>query len=81
MTGERGSVYIADGYGNHRIVVFDAAGNYLRQWGSAGSGDGQFVEGGGGHPHCVVLGNSQGDLYAAETVGGRRNQKFTLVSD
>ena len=179
VTGEPGSVYIADGYGNHRIVVFDRDGNYLRQWGSAGSGDGQFVEGGGGHPHCVVLGNdrlvyacdrgqnriqvfdregglqriiridpaaygeatlratdielsrdpeqrfmfvvdlgsnriwileresgdivgsiggsghmageftfphtvvtdSDGNLYAAETVGGRRNQKFTLVSD
>ena len=24
VTGERGSVYIADGYGNHRIVVFDS---------------------------------------------------------
>ena len=33
-TGEPGSVYIADGYGNHRVVVFSAAGQYLRQWGS-----------------------------------------------
>jgi len=56
VTGERGSIYIADGYGNHRIVVFDRNGNYLRQWGSAGSEPGQFVETGGGHPHCVVLG-------------------------
>src|SRR5882762_9204809 len=23
VTGERGSVYVADGYGNHRVVVFD----------------------------------------------------------
>ena len=27
ITGQRGSVYIADGYGNHRVVVFDAQGN------------------------------------------------------
>ncbi len=74
VTGERGSVYIADGYGNHRIVVFDRDGNYLRQWGSAGSGDGQFVEGGGGHPHCVVLGND-GLVYACDR-GQNRVQVF-----
>ncbi len=74
VTGERGSVYIADGYGNHRIVVFDSEGNYLRQWGSAGSGDGQFVEGGGGHPHCVVLGND-GLVYACDR-GQNRIQVF-----
>ena len=74
VTGEPGSVYIADGYGNHRIVVFDRDGNYLRQWGSAGSGDGQFVEGGGGHPHCVVLGND-GLVYACDR-GQNRIQVF-----
>ena len=74
VTGETGSVYIADGYGNHRIVVFDRDGNYLRQWGSAGSGDGQFVEGGGGHPHCVVLGND-GLVYACDR-GQNRIQVF-----
>ena len=56
VTGQRGSVYIADGYGNHRVVVFDSKGTYLRQWGSAGSGPGQFAAEGGGHPHCVILG-------------------------
>jgi len=50
-----GDVYIADGYGNHRVVVFDKNGRYLRQWGSAGTGPGQFAPGGGGHPHCVVF--------------------------
>ena len=74
VTGERGSVYIADGYGNHRIVVFDSEGNYLRQWGSAGSDDGQFVERGGGHPHCVVLGND-GLVYACDR-GQNRIQVF-----
>ena len=27
VTGQRGSVYIADGYGNHRVVVFNATGD------------------------------------------------------
>jgi len=30
-----GDVYIADGYGNHRLVVFDKNGSFLRQWGEA----------------------------------------------
>jgi len=52
-----GDIYIADGYGNHRVVVFDSKGTYLRQWGSVGDGPGQFAAGDGGHPHCIVLGN------------------------
>jgi len=65
QNGLRGSIYIADGYGNHRVVVFDAQGNYLRQWGGvAGTINNpvtdfpaQFGAGDGGHPHCVVIGN------------------------
>ena len=30
---ENGDAYIADGYGNKRIAVFDEHGQYLRQWG------------------------------------------------
>ena len=52
-----GDIYIADGYGNHRVVVFNRNGTYLRQWGSVGDGPGQFAAGDGGHPHCIVLGN------------------------
>jgi sugar lactone lactonase YvrE len=74
-TGTRGSVYVADGYGNHRIVVFDATGKYLRQWGSPGSGPGQFVATGGGHPHCVGL-SSDGLVYACD-----RGQNRILVFD
>jgi hypothetical protein len=56
---QTGSIYIADGYGNHRVVVFDANGNYLRQMGSVGTGPDQFTAGDGGHPHCVRLGKDQ----------------------
>jgi hypothetical protein len=28
VTGELGSVYVADGYGNHRVVVFNSKGQY-----------------------------------------------------
>jgi hypothetical protein len=74
VTGQRGSVYIADGYGNHRIAVFDSKGTYLRQWGSAGSGPGQFAAEGGGHPHCVILGQD-GLVYTCDR-GNARAQVF-----
>lgn len=79
VTGERGSVYIADGYGNYRVVVFDAKGKYLRQWGSPGSGPSQFVATGGGHPHCVVLG-SDGLVYACDR-GQNRIHVFDKVGN
>ena len=31
-------------------------------------------------PNTIVT-DSQGNIYAAETVGGRRNQKFVQVND
>ncbi len=67
-----GEVYIADGYGNHRVVVFDANGHYLRQMGTVGSGNGQFTAGDGGHPHCVVLARN-GYVYACDRGQDRIN--------
>jgi hypothetical protein len=72
MTGERGSIYVADGYGNHRVVVFDRRGKFLRQMGGVGTGPGQFAPGGGGHPHCVVLGRN-GLVYACDRANDRIN--------
>jgi hypothetical protein len=64
VTHQVGSIYIADGYGNHRVVVFSATGTWLRQWGGvAGTvnhvtdSPGLFASGDGGHPHCVTIGN------------------------
>ena len=65
VTGQRGSIYIADGYGNHRVVVFDANGKWLRHWGGVvvdstnpngtAHDRGSFASGDGGHPHCIVM--------------------------
>ena len=65
VTGQRGSIYIADGYGNHRVVVFSATGTWLRQWGGVAGvvnhplidSPGLFASGDGGHPHCITIGN------------------------
>ena len=35
VSGTKGDIYIADGYGNHRVVVFNAAGQCVGQWGTA----------------------------------------------
>ena len=82
VTGRRGSVYIADGYGNHRVVVFQDNGDgttaWLRQWGSvAGTVNdpqtdfpGAFASGDGGHPHCVVGGND-GLIYVCDRADDR----------
>jgi sugar lactone lactonase YvrE len=72
-----GDVYIADGYGNRRIVVFDRNGNYNRQFGrqatqaesEAGVG-GVFL----GFVHCMVL-SEDGLLYVADR-DGKRVQVF-----
>src|SRR5205807_3544924 len=71
VTGQTGSIYVPDGYGNHRIIVFDRNGNYLRHWGGVVTAEantignpnnnahnrGSFATGDGGHPHCLVIGN------------------------
>jgi hypothetical protein len=37
-----GNIYVADGYGNSRIAKYDSNGKWIRNWGSTGTGDGQF---------------------------------------
>jgi len=76
-----GDIYIADGYGNHRVVVFDRTGKYLTQFGtncgavSPNCPGGTFGATGGGHPHCVVLGND--DLVYACDRPNSRIEVFT----
>jgi NHL repeat len=86
ITGTPGSVYIADGYGNHRIVVYTTADGgqtytYNRQWGTTCMINGvpsdsqacpaeAFGATGGGHPHCVVLGNDR-NVYVCDRPDSR----------
>lgn len=65
VDSENGDVYVADGYGNHRVVVFDATGRFLRQWGDAGTDRSLFAVIGGGHPHCAVF-DRDGLLYVCD---------------
>ncbi|MBI2876648.1 MAG: hypothetical protein HYY20_07185 [Candidatus Tectomicrobia bacterium] len=68
-----GDIYIADGYGNHRVVVFDRNGRYLRQWGEQATPQ-EAEQGVGGKllgtVHCVVLGKD-GLVYVCDRKGNR----------
>jgi uncharacterized protein (TIGR03663 family) len=67
-TDANGNVYVAD-TGNKRIVKFNNNGEYVAQWGGAGSGPGQFQE-----PVGVAL-DTQGNIYVSDT-WNRRVQKL-----
>jgi len=68
-----GDVYIADGYQNRRVVVFDHEGHFLRQWGRQGT-VAEVDAGVGGVflqvVHCVVIGND-GLVYVCDRNGNR----------
>jgi 6-bladed beta-propeller len=58
-----GEVYVVDG-GHDRVELFDAEGNFLRAFGSAGNGEGQFRE-----PTQIAIDNSTGlpgDVYVLD---------------
>ena len=63
-----GAIYVADGYGNSRIVKFDREGNFIKTWGKFGSGKGEF-----NLPHTVVVDN-QDRVY----VGDRENKRIQI---
>jgi DNA-binding beta-propeller fold protein YncE len=55
-----GDFYVADGYGNSRVVKFSRDGRFLFEWGTKGSGPGEFLL-----PHAVVL-DQQGRVYVSD---------------
>jgi DNA-binding beta-propeller fold protein YncE len=64
-----GNIYVADGYGNARVVKYDRNGKYVRHWGSRGNGPGQFET-----PHGIAV-DAAGNVYVADR-GNRRIQVF-----
>jgi DNA-binding beta-propeller fold protein YncE len=68
--GPNGRLFISDGYGNARILEYTADGKRVREWGSAGTGPGQFRL-----PHAISVAN--GIIYVADRENGRV-QRFDL---
>ncbi len=55
-----GDVYVSDGYGNNRVVVFDKNGRFVRAWGALGSKPGEFSQ-----PHSIAV-DSRSRVYVAD---------------
>lgn len=55
-----GSFYVADGYGNSRIIKFSPAGTYQMEWGRPGIGEGEF-----NIPHSIDV-DVNGNVYVAD---------------
>jgi DNA-binding beta-propeller fold protein YncE len=73
-----GSIFVADGHGNDRVVKFSADGHFLMQWGTEGTLLGQFNE-----PHALAM-DSRGRLFVADRLNQRiqvfdQNGRFLAV--
>lgn len=60
-----GDVFVADGYGNNRVVHFDKNGKFVKAWGKMGNGPEDFSL-----PHSIVM-DSKGKLYIADRNNNR----------
>ena len=69
-TDAAGNVYVVE---RDRAQKFTSTGTYLTQWGSPGSGNGQFNQ-----PYGVAT-DAVGDIYVSDTYN-HRIQKFGGVS-
>jgi len=65
----QGNIFISDGYINSRVAKFDKNGDWVKQWGSPGSGPGELNT-----PHSIAS-DAQGNIYVADR-GNRRIQVF-----
>ena len=72
LIAPNGDIFVADGHtanvGHARIVKFDHAGKFIKQWGEHGSGPGQFDV-----PHSMAM-DVEGRLY----VGDRWNNRIQV---
>lgn len=66
--GPNGEIFVADGYGNSRVVKFTADGKFIKAWGTPGNGPGEF-----NLPHTVVV-----DSTNRVIVGDRENDRIQV---
>jgi DNA-binding beta-propeller fold protein YncE len=71
VVASNGDIFVADGHGggtNARIVKFNRDGKYLKEWGTYGSGPGDFTV-----PHAIAM-DSTGRIF----VGDRNNNRIQI---
>jgi DNA-binding beta-propeller fold protein YncE len=69
--GLAGEIYVADGYGNSRVVKFTKSGEFIKAWGTRGDGPGEF-----NLPHAIAV-DQQGRVY----VGDRENYRMQVFDE
>ncbi len=60
-----GDFFVSDGYGNSRVAKYTKDGDYIKQWGSKGTGDNEY-----NIVHDMVV-DSSGKLYVADRENAR----------
>ena len=75
ITAHNGDIFVTDGHApianivppdlNMRVMKFDRSGKFIKQWGKAGAGRGDF-----NNPHALAL-DARGRLYVADRVNNR----------
>jgi DNA-binding beta-propeller fold protein YncE len=63
-----GNSFIADGYGNSRVMKFDRDGNWVKEWGKRGTAPGEF------HTLHSIATDAKGNVY----VGDRENNRIQV---
>jgi DNA-binding beta-propeller fold protein YncE len=66
--GPDGAIFVADGYGNSRVVKFSKDGKYLKEWGKKGTAEGEF-----NLPHAICV-DAKDRVY----VGDRENNRIQV---
>ena len=65
-----GNIYITDGYVNSRVAKYDKNGDWVKSWGSKGTGPGQFRL-----PHSIAI-DRNNNVY----VGDRSNHRIQVFN-
>jgi len=60
LVADDGNIFVADGHVNNRIVKYSPEGEYIMEWGRAGSGQGEF-----NLPHALAM-DTQGRLFVSD---------------
>ena len=63
-----GNIYITDGYINSRVAKYDKNGDWVKSWGTKGTGPGQF-----NLPHAIAI-DRNNNIY----VGDRTNRRIQV---
>ena len=72
-----GSFYVSDGYANTRVVRFDAAGNYMMEWGQEGNPPNETRPGYFNNVHGIAIDPATNRVF----VNDRNNHRVQVFTE